>query len=53
MVHSSYINCDWYSAYSHFLDGMSAPESDVPEPGPETERLKNRLLGVDGVPSRD
>lgn len=38
----------------HFLDGTSGPESELPpEPGPDTERLKNRLLGDDGVPSRD
>ena len=42
---------------SHFLEGISAPgdrESDVPpDPGPDKERLKNFLLGDDGVPARD
>lgn len=38
---------------SHFLDDASGPESELPDPGPDVERLKNRLLGDDGVPSRD
>ena len=36
----------------HFLDGISWPESEVPpDPGPDTDRLKNFLFGDDGVPS--
>jgi len=43
--------------WEFFLEGISAPgdkESEFPpEPGPDMERLKNFLFGVEGVPSRD